>query len=92
VTFGQGFYSEIDGLQLKVEVRDGGWYYAVLNTKGGTAPVNWTPGPAPSTVPYQEPEDVKFEALTTAMALLGRSDDPHAVFQALKWRAYGPGH
>ena len=92
MTRGQGFYAEVDGLELKVEVREDGWYYRLLQIKGGKVLLDWTSAPAPGTSPYQEPEDVKFEAVTTAMGLLKRSDDPHKFFRELTWHSYGPGH
>jgi hypothetical protein len=91
MTRGQGFSVDFDGLHLQVEVREEGWHYRIGRIRGGEIHP-WTSGPAPGTEQYQEPEGTKFEALTTAIGILHRIDDPHAVFETLRWRAYGPGH
>ena len=92
MTLGQGFSVEFDGLYLKVEAMAEGWHYSITPVKGGAPLQRWTSGPAPGTEQYQEPEGTKFVALTTAMGILQRKDDPHTVFASLIWRAYGPGH
>ena len=86
---GEGFSAELDGLHMVVQVMEDGWYYRIIPTKGGTALLDWTRGPAPSTSNYQEPEDVKFEAITSAIGLLSRKDDPHELLRRLQWRQFG---
>jgi hypothetical protein len=92
MTRGQGFSTELDGFHLRVEAMAEGWQFSIRRIEGGEPLVAWTNGPAPSTASYAEPEGTKFEAVTTAMGILQRADDPHAIFQNLTWRRYGPGH
>jgi hypothetical protein len=94
MTLGQGYSAEFDGLYLQVETMQEGLQYRITKIGGGGGEVlPWTNGPAPGSEQYHEPpEGTKFEALTMAMGILKRSDDPHKVFEMLEWRPYGPGH
>jgi hypothetical protein len=92
MALGQGFSTDYNGLHLKVEAMQDGWYYRIVQVKDSTIRVDWTAGLGRGTSKYQEPEDIKFEALTTAMGLMDAQDDPHNVFEALRWHPYGPGH
>ena len=86
---GEGFYTDLGDLHLIVQVMQDGWYYRIVQPKDKKICVDWALGPGPSTSPYQEPEDIKYEAMTTAMSLLGMKDDPHAIFRSLRWKQFG---
>lgn len=80
---------DLDGLHLQAEVLDDGWYYRISKSGKGTVK-DWTPAPAPSASKYEELEDVKFEAVVSALGILHKSDDPHEVFSTVVWRPYDP--
>ncbi|HXN49381.1 MAG TPA: hypothetical protein VN893_22195 [Bryobacteraceae bacterium] len=88
---GQGYLADLADLHLEVQWSDDRWHYRIIRPTGNHVLTNWTAPAEPGV--YQEPENTKFHAVSDALANLKReSEDVHAVFNALTWRPYGPGH
>jgi hypothetical protein len=79
LTFGNASETMLDELRLRVDVYCGGWRYTIWRGDGTIAAHD------PCWPENQTEDTARVEAVTEALEILRRNDDPASVSRALTW-------